>query len=287
MSVGIMSNPTDLWAFLDSLGVRAKKGLSQNFLIDGNIIKGIVRAAEVHSGDVVLEIGPGPGALTQALLATGATVIAVEKDDAFAGALSRFDPEGSRLHVYHADFMAFPLGDVLRQHLRVGQKVKIVSNLPYHLTTPIVTKLSCMHDLISTVVVMVQNEVAQRMVADPGSRVFGSLSVFLQFYADVTYGFKVSNRCFSPAPKVDSAIVKLKLKTPPKVSCEDGFFRLVRRAFQQRRKMLRSSLRELYSSDIIISALGEAGLNVESRPERLSVNDFIHLYELCEKESNS
>lgn len=283
MTIASMSSPKDLWAFLDSLGVRAKKGLSQNFLIDGNIIKRIVQTADIAEDDLVLEIGPGPGALTQALLASGATVIAVEKDDNFAPALSRFDPEGDRLHVYHDDFMKFPLEETLKKHLKPGQKVKIVSNLPYHLTTPIVTKLSLMNDLISTIVVMVQDEVAKRMVATTNNRIYGSLTVFLQYYTDAIYAFKVSNTCFSPAPRVDSAIVKLSLKTPASVICETGFFQLVRKAFQQRRKMLRASLKELYPSSLTSESLSILGINPEARPENLSAMDFIHFYEECER----
>ncbi len=252
-----MHRPTELRAFLEGLGVHPKKRLSQNFLIDGNIVRKIVHFAEVKKGDLILEIGPGPGALTRALLETGAHVIAIEKDKTYADAL----PRHPHLEVYAEDFLDFPLEKQLKK------KAKVVANLPYNVTTPILSKIIPLHQKIESITVMVQKEVAWRMTAKPKTADYSSLSLFLQFYSTPAYGFTVKPTCFFPRPKVDSAVVKLKLHAPPPVSSEEEFFKMVRTAFQKRRKMLRSSL------------------NVDDtrRPEELSLSDFLRLFEQVEK----
>ncbi|MCE5319293.1 MAG: 16S rRNA (adenine(1518)-N(6)/adenine(1519)-N(6))-dimethyltransferase RsmA [Parachlamydia sp.] len=269
--------PTELIAFLESLGIEPRKGLSQNFLIDGNIIRKIVAAAHVQPGDVVLEIGPGPGALTEALLAHGASVIAVEKDTVLARALERLQQD-DRLSVHNADIMEFDAEPVLEPLLK-GKRAKLIANLPYHLTTPILERFISKRSIFSHLVVMVQEEVARRMTAHPGNRIYGSLTLFLNYYSKPRYAFHVSNRCFYPVPKVDSAVVSLELKEPPAVADEARFFELTRTAFQQRRKMLRSSLRELYTPEAVMQALESIGKSPLARPEELSIDDFVTIFE--------
>ena len=150
--------------------------------------------------------------------------------------------------------------------------------MPYHLTTPILARFIPLHSLFSELVVMVQDEVARRLTAAPGSRVYGSLTVFLNYYSTPRYAFQVSNRCFHPVPKVQSAVVSLALKEPPRVADEERFFELTRTAFEQRRKMLRSSLRSLYSPDQVMEALIAIGKNPLSRPEELSLDEFVALF---------
>jgi 16S rRNA (adenine1518-N6/adenine1519-N6)-dimethyltransferase len=274
--------PTELFQFLESLGIAPRKGLSQNFLIDGNILRKIVQTASIAPKDLVLEIGPGPGSLTEELLNAEASVLAVEKDVKLAQALERLKTESNHLEVFCEDILKFPIETVFQD--KVG--IKVVANLPYHLTTPIIVRLTALYPMIQTIVVMVQEEVARRFVAKPGTSEYSSISVFLNFYADVEYGFTVGKNCFYPAPKVDSAIVVLKLKKPPSVSNVEHFFEMTRTAFHQRRKMLRSSLRELYSSEAISSALLNLKLNPLSRPENLSLNQFISLFEALQKDIN-
>ncbi len=266
-----VSKPTELRKFLDSLGTRAKKSLSQNFLIDGNILRKIVHEADIHPGDRVLEIGSGPGALTECLLATGAHVIAVEKDDVFASALQRFPS----VEVYSGDIRNFPFERYFSS--QQPQKTKVVANLPYHLTTPILALLMPRHTFFSSVTVMVQEEVARRMTAFAGSSDYSSLSVFLRFYSTPRYAFTVSNRCFYPVPNVQSAVVSLSLNPPPSIS-EEAFFRLVRTAFGQRRKMLRSTLKTLYPT--IENALHSLSLPPQARPENLSCEAFLSLFKV-------
>ncbi len=258
-------NLTELKSFLNSLGVRPKKGLSQNFLIDGNIVAKIVSQAEVECGDYVLEIGSGPGALTQALINQGAEVVAVELDEVFASALKRFD-----IKVYNEDILAFPLE-------KLERRGKVVANLPYHITAPILTKLATRRDLFSSVTVMVQEEVARRLTASPKSRDYGSLTIFLNFYTEPTYAFRVSRSCFFPAPNVDSAVVTFALKEPPQVDA-DRFFKLVRTAFGQRRKMMKKLLAAVYGVEEVAAAFEQVGINPKARAEELGLETFLALF---------
>ncbi len=263
--------PSELKQLLFELGVSPKKGLSQNFLIDGNILNKIVDLADVKENDLVLEIGPGPGALTEFLLAKKAKVTAVEKDTLWA---SRLKEKYPMVEVFNEDILEFDFD----KHIKPGTKV--VANLPYHITTPIISKLIQRKKLFSHVIVMVQDEVGRRMTANKNSGDYSSLSVFLNYYCHPSYGFKVKRTSFFPAPKVDSAVVKLEIKTPPVVSNEEAFFKMVREAFNHRRKMLRGSLSKLYSKEAIERALPYA----EARPENLDLPELIALFEAIKDE---
>lgn len=271
--------PTELHSFLNQMGIFPKKGLSQNFLIDGNIIRKIVAVSDVSANDVILEVGPGPGSLTQALMETGCRVIAVEKDEHLAKALERLQTSSQQLSIYSQDILTFPLEKELKGFLKEGQKAKVIANLPYHLTTPILTQFIPHRELFSTLTVMVQEEVARRLTAQPGTPEYSSFTIFLQFYTHPKYAFTVSRNCFYPAPKVNSAIVILELRDPPLTEDKAAsFFRLTRTAFEQRRKMLRVSLKKFFSAQQVESALEAIGLNPLSRPETLSLEDFLKLH---------
>ena len=277
--------PSELIAFLSDLGIRPKKALSQNFLVDGNIIRKIISTVAISPGDVVLEIGPGPGALTQLLLAAGATVIAVEKDHTLAQALTRLNTPEGRLHVYEEDIMEFKFDEILAPYLATGKLIKVIANLPYHLTTPIIAELVRRPELFSTLVLMVQKEVAERFTSAPDTRAYSSFTVFLNFYCHPRYAFTVSRNCFLPKPKVESAVVALELHPAPKISDETGFFKLTRTSFEHRRKMLRASLRDLYPPEKIMQALEEIGFPPTARPEQLSLDDFLRLFACLSKVS--
>lgn len=274
-----MYRPSTLRQFLSELGIFPKKGLSQNFLIDGNIIRKIVKSAQVNAGDIVLEIGPGPGALTEALLETGAHVIAVEKDDLLAEALERFKKPENHLKVFCSDILEFPL----MEHFKPEGKVKVIANLPYHLTTPILTYLIEHREYFSSFTVMVQEEVGKRFTADPGSKDYSSVTVFLNFYTEPQYAFSVSRQCFYPVPKVDSAVVSLTVRKEIPDVDEEAFFKLTRSAFEHRRKMLRGSLRPIYSSEAVTEALNQIGQDPLARPEDLSLEEFVSLYNILNK----
>jgi len=265
--------PSDLQTFLKEWGLYAKKGLSQNFLIDGNIIQKIIDAAAIKAGDFVVEIGPGPGALTQGLLDRGAHVLAIEMDPLFAQALSRLQSPDQRLEVVCADILQYPLARALH-----NKKAKVVANLPYHITTPILTLLLPLYCSIESLTIMVQKEFADRMRAKTGTPEYSSFTVFLQFYATLDKSFVVSPNCFYPKPTVHSCVASCKLH-PPRLSSNDAelFFQLTRTAFGQRRKMLRTSLKDLYGIKNIEQALLQIGHPATQRPEELSIDDFIAL----------
>ncbi len=268
-----MFRPSDLMAFLNELGVAPKKSLSQNFLIDGNIIQKIIQSASVKEGDSILEIGPGPGALTQALLNAGARVDAVELDSTYANALQRLQTPDQRLIIHEADILKFD-PSILKG------KYKVIANLPYHLTTPIITKLIPLQEQISSLTVMVQEEVARRFTAKSGCKEFGSISLFLQYWSTPSYQFKISRNCFYPKPKVDSAIIHLELHPPPIVSDADLFFTFIRTAFSERRKMMRNPLKKLFSEEVILKAFEKTGIRPDARAEMLNLQQWIALFEV-------
>ncbi len=259
-------NLTELLSFLDEIGARPNKGLSQNFLIDPEILQKIVILADIQPGDSVLEVGPGPGALTQELLKAGANVLGIEKDRLFADHLSRLQTPDRRLSIERTDFLDYPLDSL------PPKPWKVVANLPYNITTPILEKLCLEAPHFTSFTIMVQKEVAERMKAKPKTKAFGSLTLFLQFYTRFHGSFLVSRNSFYPAPTVDSTVIRLDTRTPPDID-PARLFPFIRKAYQQRRKMLTSSLRDI--SPHIATYLTELGLSPKARPEELSLDEWI------------
>lgn len=256
-----VANISHLLPFLESIGASPKKSLSQNFLIDANIVRKIVDLADIRPGDKVLEIGPGPGALTSELLARGAFVTAIEKDSVFARELHRL--QNGNLRVIETDFLQFDWN-----LLGIGPW-KALGNLPYNITTPILEKIFSESAISFTF--MVQKELADRLLAKPGSRECGSISVFVQAHASFKGSLQVARSCFYPAPSVDSTVLSLEFYTEKE---SPDFFQIVRRAFQQRRKMLTSSLKTLFSKELIQKALECAKAPLDARPEALSLDQW-------------
>ncbi len=256
-------NFSQLIPFLNELGVTPRKSLSQNFLIDTNIVKKIVQTADIQPCDVVLEIGPGPGALTSELLNAGATVFAIEKDPIFANALSRLQTKDNRLTVHCADALEFPLDKIPFS--------KIVANLPYHITTPLLERF--FGTSFTSLTLMVQKEFADRIFAKSGTKEFGSLTLFTQFYATIKTRFPVSSGCFYPKPSVDSSVIHL--ESHPPLGSPEHFFPPMRKAFQQRRKMISTSLQNFASSQQIKEALKSLNLREDARPEMLSIDQWL------------
>lgn len=266
-------NRSQLLSFLEQVGARPKKSLSQNFLIDANTIKNIVTLAGVEPEDRILEIGPGPGALTQALLGAGATVLAIEKDTLFAHHLERLQTPDARLEVRCRDILEFPLNTLS------GKRYKVVANLPYQITSPILAMLFAYAPLFESLTIMLQKEVATRIRAKPGCKEFGSLTLFTQFYTTFHDAFSVPASCFYPKPKVDSTVLRLDLREKLPAIDPAQLFPAIRTAFQQRRKMMTSSLREKYPA--IREALSAAKISVTARPEELSLEEWIEVVRDC------
>jgi 16S rRNA (adenine1518-N6/adenine1519-N6)-dimethyltransferase len=265
--------PSELKAFLRSLGAAPLKHLSQNFLIDGNIVRKIIDFAGVQKGDCILEIGPGPGVITEALLEQGASVVAIEKDFKFSQALLRLQTQDHRLTLFEQDALKWEPS----HHLPQGFRAKVIGNLPYHITTPLLTRFLPKYDIFSSITVMMQKEVADRILASPGSKLYSSLSIFVRFYAEPIKGFIIEPSCFYPQPKVQSSMIQFALKNPP-LENVDSFFPLLRTAFQHRRKMIRASLKNIYPFEKIEAGLKKIGKGMDLRPEQLDLADFLVLF---------
>ena len=257
---------------LKAFGLHMSKKLGQNFLIDAGIVQGIVDAAQIHPGDHVLEIGPGIGTLTQGLAEAGADVTAVELDKKLPAVLAE------TLKAY--DHVRIVPGDILKVDIPalMGQEpFKVVANLPYYITTPILMTLLERRLPITTMVTMVQKEVAERMTARPGSRSYGALSVAVQYYTEPEIVLNVPPRSFIPAPEVDSVVIACRVRSVPavKVSEEKLFFRVVRAAFGQRRKTLANALRGGgFPKEQVRAAMERAQMDPQRRGETLSLEEF-------------
>jgi 16S rRNA (adenine1518-N6/adenine1519-N6)-dimethyltransferase len=260
----------DLAAVLD---LQPTKKLGQNFVVDGNTVRKIVRTAGVAPGEEVLEVGPGLGSLTLGLLEAGARVTAVELDGRLAGLLPRTVEQlapGSALTVIH--------DDALRVQVP-GSPVRLVANLPYNVSVPVLLHLLATVPSLNSALVMVQAEVGQRLAAPPGSKVYGSPSAKAAWYGTWSTAGTISRQVFWPVPNVDSILVAFRRADPPGTPAErDATFALIDAAFAQRRKMLRQALSGLLGGSAAASArLEAAGIDPTARGEQLSVTDFLAL----------
>jgi 16S rRNA (adenine1518-N6/adenine1519-N6)-dimethyltransferase len=257
---------------------RAKKSLGQNFLVDVNLQQKIVAALGAGPDDEVLEIGPGRGALTRHLVGAVGRLVLVELDDDLAAALDERWGSRDDVEVVHGDVLDVPLSD----HLRDPAGTRVVGNIPYNITTPIIFRL-LERPRPRDVVLMVQDEVADRIVAPAGDGNYGALSVGVRTVARAEKLFRVRRGAFRPVPGVDSAVVRITPLRPEPLTLaeEERLRRTVRAAFQWRRKQLRKILRDhpdLACSEAEVErVLGETGLPAETRPERLEPEDFVRL----------
>ncbi|WP_173663284.1 16S rRNA (adenine(1518)-N(6)/adenine(1519)-N(6))-dimethyltransferase RsmA [Selenomonas sp. ND2010] len=260
---------------LKAFGLRMSKKLGQNFLIDASIVQGIVDAAEIQPGERVLEIGPGIGTLTQGLAEAGAEVTAVELDKKLPAVLAE------TLKAY--DNVTIVPGDILKVNIPeiMGEgPFKVAANLPYYITTPILMTLLERHLPITRMVTMVQKEVAERMIAKPGSRTYGALSVAVQYYTEPEIVLDVPPRSFIPAPEVDSVVIACKVRETPAVDVMDEkmFFRVVKAAFGQRRKTLSNALKGGgFPKEQVRDVMEAAGIEMTRRGETLSLEEFAKL----------
>ncbi len=224
--------------------VFAKKSLGQNFLVDDNIARKIVRSAGIAKDDVVIEIGPGKGALTRFLLTTGARIEAVEKDNVLFRLLSEELGDTEGLTLVNADFLDYDFAGA-------KSPVRILGNIPYNLTSRIVSRIVDERQHVHSAVLMVQDEVAARLAASPGTKEYGSISVRLNLVADVTKLFPVSPTCFRPRPKVNSRVIKIAIRQRGGIEHEGEFVDFVKRAFGMRRKMFRHFAAHYYGKDSV------------------------------------
>lgn len=270
-----------LRSIIEQYGLAAKKTLGQHFLLDLNVTRKIARLAGVGSDDTVLEIGPGPGGLTRALLETGACVIALERDrrcvEALEG-LGRHYP--ARLTVIEADALHADEKTLLGD----AAPVKIIANLPYNISTELLIKwLKAGPELWSRMALMFQKEVADRILAGPGSKTYGRLSVIAQATSTPVRAFDLPARAFTPPPKVDSSVVLFEPRSNRSEEI-DALEKVTQAAFSQRRKMLRSSLKAAFNQDLA-AALSAAGIDETVRAEDVSVDQYKRLAALLASRS--
>ena len=278
-----LGNPTNTIAVLNRYGFSFQKKFGQNFLIDENVVEKIVRDAGVTKDDFVLEIGPGIGTMTQILCENAREVVAVEIDDKLIpilteDTLSWYD----NVTVIHEDILKLDIVKLANER-NGGKPIKVVANLPYYITTPIIMGLFESHVPLDSITIMVQKEVAERMQVGPGTKDYGALSLAVQYYAKPQILLNVPASCFMPRPNVDSAVIQLTRyeKPPVEVADEHLMFRLIRASFNQRRKTMTNSVGnspELsVSKEQMAAALEKCGLSATVRGEALTLAQFAEL----------
>ena len=283
-----LGNPKYTIEVLQKYGFVFQKRFGQNFLIDTHVLERIIEASEITKDDFVLEIGPGVGTMTQYLAEAAREVTAVEIDDALIPILKDTLKEWDNVTVLHGDILKTDIRKIADEKNQ-GRPIKVVANLPYYITTPIIMGLFESHVPVDSITVMVQKEVADRMQTGPGSKDYGALSLAVQYYAEPKIVANVPPNCFMPRPKVGSAVIRLTRHQNPPVTTLDEklMFRLIRASFNQRRKTLSNSLKnsqELpYSKEEVEAAIKECGLPLNIRGEALTLEQFARLSDTFSK----
>lgn len=278
-----LGNPKETIAILNKYGFNFQKKFGQNFLIDTHVLEKIIRAADITKDDCVLEIGPGIGTMTQYLCENAGKVIAVEIDKNLIPILTEDTLAAyDNVKVINSDVLKLDLKKLAEEE-NGGRPIKVVANLPYYITTPIIMGLFEAGVPLESITVMVQKEVADRMQAGPGSKDYGALSLAVQYYAEPYIAANVPPNCFMPRPNVGSAVIRLTLHDNPPVEAADEklLFKLIRASFAQRRKTLVNGLTnspELsFSKEEVTKALEECGYSPTIRGEALTLAEFAKL----------
>lgn len=260
---------------LNQYNLRANKRLGQNFLINQDIVEQIIEKSQITKEDTVLEIGPGLGTLTKALAKASKQVIAIELDENMVNILTG-RPIGDNIKVIHADILSTDLNEILKD----CNSVKVVANLPYYITTPIIMKLLEGRYDIKSITIMVQKEVGRRLCAKPGNKEYGAITISVNYYSDPSIVIDVPKDNFLPAPEVDSCVVKLDIREKPPVDLMDEklFFELIKNAFCQRRKTILNSLASgNRTKEELKSILEKLSIDEKLRAENLSIYDFANI----------
>ena len=278
-----LGNPTNTIAILQKYNFNFQKKFGQNFLIDANILENIISAAGVNKEDCVLEIGPGIGTMTQYLCENAREVVAVEIDKKLIPILQEDTLSSyNNVTIINEDILKVNINTIV-QEKNGGKPIKVVANLPYYITTPIIMGLFESDVTLDSITIMVQKEVAERMQVGPGTKDYGALSLAVQYYAKPEVMMTVPASCFMPRPNVDSAVIKLTRHEKPPVQVKDEklMFKIIRAAFNQRRKTLVNSLNNAGGLDVnkenVLSALEAMGLPGTIRGEALTLMQFAEL----------
>lgn len=280
----ILGNPKKTMDIIQKYNFSFQKRYGQNFLIDNNILEKIVKAAEIKRDDFVIEIGPGIGTLTQHLCNYAKEVLAIEIDSKLIPILEETLSQYSNCTIWNKDILKVDLKRIVEE--KKGSLVKVVANLPYYITTPIIMELLESNIPLASITIMVQKEVAERMQIGPGSKEYGALSLAVQYYAKPQIIMYVSPSCFIPRPKVGSAVIRLTKYSKPSVEVEDEklMFQLIKASFNQRRKTLANGLKNgqdvKYSKEEIEKAIQSLGLPLTIRGENMALEQFAQLTNL-------
>ena len=260
---------------LDRNNFKFKKNFGQNFIIDKNVIDNIITKSGVDSDTLVIEIGPGAGSLSAGIASKCGNLVCFEIDKTLKPILEENLKEFNNIEIIFEDFLTADVNEVIKKYNY--KKTYVIANLPYYITTPIITKIIDKKIDVDKVVVMVQKEVGDRFKANPGSKDYSSLSIFLKYYFDVFKILDVSRNVFMPKPNVDSIVVEfVKTKTKFDVKNEEFFFKLVRDSFTQKRKTLRNNLKA-YDLDKISEVLAKYNFDLSVRAEQLPIEIFIDI----------
>lgn len=289
MKTPTLGNPQNTIEVLQKYNFNFQKKFGQNFLIDEHVLDKIIRAAEITKDDYVLEIGPGIGTMTQYLACAAREVTAVEIDRALIPILEDTLKEYDNVSIINEDILKVDIA-ALAKEKNGGRSIKVVANLPYYITTPIIMGLFESHVPLESITVMVQKEVADRMQVGPGTKDYGALSLAVQYYAEPYIVANVPPNCFMPRPAVGSAVIRLTRhqKPPVEVMDEKLMFRLIRASFNQRRKTLANGLKnsgELnLSKEVITAAIEKLGKGSSVRGEALDLEEFARLTNIIKEE---
>lgn len=289
MKTPTLGNPQNTIEILQKYNFNFQKKFGQNFLIDEHVLDKIIRAAEITKDDYVLEIGPGIGTMTQYLACAAREVTAVEIDCALIPILEDTLKEYDNVSIINEDILKVDIA-ALAKEKNGGRPIKVVANLPYYITTPIIMGLFESHVPLESITVMVQKEVADRMQVGPGTKDYGALSLAVQYYAEPYIVANVPPNCFMPRPAVGSAVIRLTRhqKPPVEVMDEKLMFRLIRASFNQRRKTLANGLKnsgELnLSKEVITAAIEKLGKGSSVRGEALDLEEFARLTNIIKEE---
>ena len=289
MKTPTLGNPQNTIEVLQKYNFNFQKKFGQNFLIDEHVLDKIIRAAEITKDDYVLEIGPGIGTMTQYLACAAREVTAVEIDRALIPILEDTLKEYDNVSIINEDILKVDIA-ALAKEKNGGRPIKVVANLPYYITTPIIMGLFESHVPLESITVMVQKEVADRMQVGPGTKDYGALSLAVQYYAKPYIVANVPPNCFMPRPAVGSAVIRLTRhqKSPVEVMDEKLMFRLIRASFNQRRKTLANGLKnsgELnLSKEVITAAIEKLGKGSSVRGEALDLEEFARLTNIIKEE---
>ncbi len=287
-----LASPRETKAIIDSYSFNFQKKFGQNFLVDSNVLENIIEKAGITNDDLVLEIGPGIGTMTQYLCESAREVVAIEIDETLIPILNYTLEDYDNVTIINDDALKTDIEKIVKKK-NDRKPITVVANLPYYITPPIIMGLLEGKAPIDSITIMVQKEVAERMQTGPGSKDYGALSLAVQYYADANILMTVPASCFMPRPKVDSSVIKLDIynKPPVNVCDEEMLFKIIRASFNQRRKTLANGLKNApnlpFTKEEIEDSIIKLGKEVNIRGEKLTLEEFAKLTDILMGEEES